>query len=40
MKKKIIVLLFALMIVGSITGCSGEVQDPERNIKKYSFKLF
>lgn len=40
MKKKIIVLLFALMIVGSITGCSGEVQDPERNIKNIHSNYF
>lgn len=33
MKKKILVLLSTLIIVGSVTGCGGEIQDPEFNVK-------
>lgn len=33
MGKKILVLLSVLMIIGSITGCSGETHDPEFNVK-------
>lgn len=33
MRKKILVLLSTLMIVGSVTGCGGEIQDPEFNVK-------
>lgn len=33
MRKKILVLLSVLMIIGSITGCNGEYENPDNNIK-------
>lgn len=33
MRKKILILLSTLMIIGSVTGCGGEYETPDHNIK-------